>query len=93
MGEYENGTSLHTATGDKLLDNKGVGKTVTESVWLLVHPFAVKTKLYVTTTGELDVLINVSLIVLVPDALVLEIFASPARVQAKVVPGVVLAAV
>ena len=58
-----------------------------------MHPFAVKVYTYVTFTADAVVLINASLILPVPLAAELLIPVTAARVQANVVPVVLLVAV
>ena len=69
------------------------GLTVTTTFCVPLQPLALNVYTYVTLTGELVVLTRVSLILPVPLAAALLIPATVARLHAKVVPAVALAAV
>jgi len=64
--------------------------TVTTTFRVLVQPLAVKVYTYVTLTGELVVLISVSVILPEPLAAALLIPVTAARVQLNVVPDTLL---
>src|SRR5688572_2389978 len=64
--------------------------TVTNTFRVLVQPLAVKVYTYVTLTGELVVLLSVSVILPVPLAALLLIPVTAARVQLNVVPDTLL---
>ena len=64
--------------------------TVTNTFWVFEHAFAVNVYTYVTVTGDAVVLVNVSFILPVPFAVALLIPATAARLQAYVVPEVLL---
>ena len=66
------------------------GLTVTTTFRVLVQPLAVKVYTYVTLTGELVVLISVSVILPEPLAATLLIPVTAARVQLNVVPDTLL---
>jgi len=66
------------------------GLTVTTTFRVLVQPLAVKVYTYVTLTGELVVLISVSVILPEPLAAELLIPVTAARVQLNVVPDTLL---
>ena len=69
------------------------GSTVTTTFCVALQPLALNVYAYVTLTGELVVLIRVSLMLPVPSAAALLIPVTVARLHANVVPAVALVAV
>jgi hypothetical protein len=95
VGVYVNGVLLHTADGEVVLVNIGVGLTVTFTLYVLgfVQAFAVSVYTYVTTIGSVVVLVKTSLGLPVPLPAALLIPDTVARVHANVVPEVPLVGV
>jgi hypothetical protein len=76
---------LHIVPGEGVLVNVGLGYTVTVTFCVLEHPFAETVYTYVTTTGAVELLTSVSLILPVPlPATLLLIVAIAARVHVNV---------
>jgi len=94
VGLYVNGVFEQTAGGVSVLDNVGVGFTITVTSCVFVQPFAVRVNTYVTGIGLAVVLVKTSLIsALEPLLEPPDMPITAALVQLNVVPAVALVAV